>query len=271
MKSALQKLLFFSETLYFHPIVVTADHKESDILSERNKRQLLCTLYKESETTAIKFFDLTYHTVDALERKGVTPERLKTYISLFPMTKNKSTPTIADVLESAVDVLHVFLVLKTYGFLTFYNFKILGSIIKNLCNELEAELEEYKLHFNEYIKRRVHESALYYGKKFHQEDTSTPSEVCDLILITDEHWGPESRLSEVFDLEKEVADILNITNIVLGLRGIEDNCLRLYYTIPSCLKYMFLSIKQEQMQQLVNCGITEVRCDGFHINCLICK
>lgn len=255
-------------------ITFTTDNKQADILpllSERSKRQLLHTLHKDSETTAIKFFDLTYHTVVALEKKGVSLERLKTYILLFPMTKTKSTPTVADVLQPAVDVLHVFLILKTHYFLTFYNFKILGSIIRNLCSELEAELEEYRLHFEEYIKRRVHESALYYGKEFNEGDTSTPSEVCDLILITDDHWGPESRLKEVLDLEKEFADILNITDIVLGLRRIEDNCLRLYHTIPSCLKCMFLSIKQEQMQRLVSCGIAEIYCGGFHINVLTCK
>ena len=200
--------------------------------------------------------------------------KLKKYTSLFPLAKNKSSPTLADVVQSADDVYDVFIILKTHHFLTFYKFKILESIIEDLCSdntEVMAELKEYKLYFKVYIKRRVCESSLYYGGEFNPEGTCTPKEGCNFILVTDEHWDRESSLKAVLGLESAVADIFNIKKFALCLKRIEENCLQLYHTIPTCLECIVLSINQEQVQKLINCGIAVIYCGRCHIVLKTCK
>ena len=244
------------------------------MLPERYKRQLLRILYDESETIAIQFFDLTYHTINVLEKEGASVVKLKKYASRFPMTKSNSTPTLADEIQPADDVDDVFSILETKHFLTFYNFKVLESIIKNVCKdnvELKKELEEYKSLFKEYIKRRVCESSLYYGGEFSPGDTCTPKEGCNLVLITDEKWNHESSLKAVLGLEKTVADIYKIKDFVFGLERIEENCLRLYYNIPMFLEHVILSMKQEQVLTLISSGIAEIYCGGCHIVLQTCR
>lgn len=209
-----------------------------------------------------------------LEKKEVSVVKLKNYTSLFPMAKSKSSPTLADVVQSANDVYGVFIILKTHHFLTFYKFTILESIIKDLCSdsvEVKAELEEYKLYFEVYIERRVCESSLYYSEEFNPEDTCTPKEGCNLILITDDHWDRESSLKAVLGLESTVAKIFSIKQFALCLKRIEENCLQLYHTIPTCLECIILAINQKQVQQLISCGIAEIYCGERHIVLKTCK
>ena len=150
------------------PVNITSAGKSdvSPVLPERYKRWLQRILRKDSKNIAMKFFRLTNHTLDVLEKEGPSVVRLKKYTSRFPITKNKSTPTLADVVQPADDVYHMFLILETKHFLTFYKYAILEYIIEDMCKnnkKLNVELEEYKSHFKEYIKRRVCESSLYYG------------------------------------------------------------------------------------------------------------
>jgi len=214
------------------------------------------------------FFGLTNHTLSVLRRESTSVVELKKYTSRVPLTKKKSTPTVADVVQPADDVHDVFIILETKHILTFYKFKLLESIIKDLCSdnaEVRAELEEYKLHFKVYVKRRVCESSLYYGGEFNPEGTYTPKEGCNLILVTDDHWDGESSLKDILGLESAVADIFNIKKFALCLKRIEENCLQLYHTIPTCLECIVLSINQEQVQKLISCGIAEIYCGRCHI------
>ena len=257
-----------------HCIPAAKKSNVPSVLPERYKQQLLCMLYNESEAIAIQFFELTSRTINVLEEEGASVVKLKKYVSRFPMTKKDSTPTLADVVQPADDVDDVFCILERNHFLTFYNFKILESIIRKLCKgnvELKKELEEHKSHFEEYIKRRVCESSLYFGGVFTPGDACTPEEGCNLVLITDEKWDRESSLKAVLGLKKNVADIFEIKDFVFCLERIEENCLRLYYCIPTFLEIVILSIKQEQVQSLICSGVAEICCAGHHIVLQTCR
>ena len=215
------------------------------MLSERYKRRLLRILHKDSQNISMHFFELTNHTLSVLQREGTSVVELKKYTSRVPMTKKKSTPTLADVVQPADDVHDVFLILETKHYLTFYKFRILESIIKNVCMDnvkLNTELEEYKLHFKEYIRRRVCESSLYYSGEFNPGNTYAPKEGCNLVLITDENWDHKSSLKAVLDLESNVADIFDIEYFALGLKRIEENCLRLYHSIPGDVECVIVTL-----------------------------
>ena len=215
-----------------------------------------------------QFFDLSTNTLNLLETEGISVEDLKKKISRISTVK-EGTSTLADVVQSKETVFDVFFTLEKQYFITFYKFSLLESIIEKVCvdndGRLRKELEEYKVQFKVYIKRRVCESSLYYGGEFNPGDTCAPKEGCNLVLITDKTWDREASLEAVLDLEDDVADILGVEDFVLRLRRIEDNCLRLYHSIPTDVEHVILSIKHEQAQKLVSRGIAEIHCGNCHM------
>ena len=253
--------------LYIHiHITPVVKPDVSPALPEWHKQELRLMLHIDSKNIAMKFFRLTNHTLDVLEKEGMTVVKLKQYMSRFPITTSGSTPALADVVQRADDVNDIFVILESNHFLTFYKFAILKYIIEDVCTnneKLNIELEEYKSHFKEYIKRRVCDSSMYYEGRFNPENSCAPKG-CNLVLITDERWKSKSSSEDVLDLMEVVAVIFGIKGFVLCLKGIKENCLRLYHSIPTCLENVILSIKYEQVQQLVERGIAEVYCGGFY-------
>ena len=258
--------------------VVSKAEKDSDvspILPELYKRRLQRILHGDSKDIAEQFFNLSTNTLKLLVAEGTSVEELKEYISRFSIIMGESALTLADVVQSARKVFDVFFILEKQFFITFYKFTILESIIKNLCvdndKRLRRQLDEYKGQFKIYIRRRVCESSLYYGAEFNPGDTCAPKEGCNLVLITDKSWNPEATLTAVLDLERDIAAIFGIQDFVLGLKRIEQNCLRLYHIIPTCVEHVVLSIKHEQVVKLISCGIAEIYCGGSHIILQMCK
>ena len=245
------------------------------VLPERYKRRLQRILHGDSKDIAEQFFNLSTNTLKSLVTEGTSVEELKEYISRFSIVVGESAPTLADVVQSARKVFDVFFTLEKQFFITFYKFSILESIIKNLCidndRRLKIQLDEYKEQFKIYIRRRVCESSLYYGGEFNPGDTCAPKEGCNLVLITDKSWNPKAALTAVLDLERDIASIFGIRDFVLGLKRIEENCLRLYHIIPTCVEHVILSIKQEQVVKLMSLGIAEIYCGSSHIILQMCK
>lgn len=238
-------------------------------------RSLQRLLHKESEEITSQFFDLSRNTLKLLATEGTSVETLKEYVSLLLLFSGKSTPTLGDIVEPAKTVYEVIFILAKQHFITFYNFKILESIIEKLCNDkdgkLKTQLAEYKVQFKVYIKRRVCETCLYYGGEFNPEVACTLEEGCNLVLITDENWDHDISLKAVLDLECNVADIFGIKKFVLRLEAIESKCLQLYYSIPPDVIQVILPIKQEQALKLMRCGIAEIHCGSYHIALQTCK
>lgn len=112
---------------------------------------------------------------------------------------------------------------------------------------------------------------MYYGGKFNPEDACTSREGCNLVLITDEHWDRNSSLEAILDLECDVTDIFGIKKFLLRLQAIEENCLRLYHSIPAEVEHVILSMNHKQVLQLMSCGIAEVYCGDCHIVLQTCK
>ena len=247
----------------------------SPVLPERYKCQLQRILHRDTKKIVKQFFYLSSNTLKLMKTEGISVEEFKEYISRISLTVNKGTSTLLDVVQPETTVYGVFFSLEKQYFITFYKFSILEFIIENLCidndRKLKEELEEYKVQFSVYIKRRVCESSLYYGGEFNPGDTFTPKEGCNLVLITDESWNREASLEAVLDLEGYVADIFGIQKFVLCLKRVEENCLRLYHSIPICVEHIILSIKHEQAQKLMKCGIAEIYCGNCHMVLQTCK
>ena len=216
----------------------------------------------------MKFFRLTNNTISCLNQKSTSFDELVQYTKHFPLSKRKTTLILANDIQAAKDVISVFDILRRKHYITFFKFSILESIIKDLCHEntqLIKELEEYKSHFKVYIKRRVCETTLFRSGNFKLGDSSGATENSDLILITDDRWDKSTSLEAIVDLQSEVASILGIEEIYLVLKGVEENCLVLFYAIPRTLESTVLSLNHEQAQRLLHLGVAEIICRGYHI------
>ena len=279
------KILIFEYLSVFHYfccILATEENvqdvqcREEPVLPPRYKRILQRILHMDSQKIAKRFFTLCIHTQRALVSEGVAVIELVNFTSQIPlMTNNKVTLGNEVEVSAAVTIPEVFIIMEKKKYITFYKFSVLDSIINDLCTDTEKnlnkELEDYKEQFQTYIKRRVCETALYYDAKFSPGENISPKEKSNLVLITDSNWDRNTSLEAVLELEAEVASIFGINDIVLNLRAIEDNCLRLYYSTPPFVEDVVLSMTYVQVEMLEKCGIEGIVTDFFQLTLKECE
>ena len=234
-------------------------------LPKRYRHRLHRILNRDSQRIAELFFLLSNSTQNALISNGVSLVKLKAYAARYPLIKKESKLTLAHIVQPADDLLNVFVILETNNIITFYKFKLLEWIIRDLCPEQKEELEKYKKEFRDYVKRRVSESSLYYGGAFNPGEEYALKEGCNLVLITDDIWNQETALEAVFELEEYISDVLGIEEFVLALKAIEANCLHLYHSVPSCIELYILSVIRKRAEALMEYGIVEIQCGNKRI------
>ena len=249
--------------------------REEPVLPPRYKHILKRILHMDSQKIAKRFFTLCIHTQRALVSEGVAVMELVNFTSQISLVTNNSKVTLSNEVCAAVTIPDVFIIMEKKKYITFYKFSVLESIINDLCtdaeNTLNKELDDYKEQFQTYIKRRVCETALYYDAKFSPGDIISPKEKCNLVLITDSTWDRNSSLEAVLELEAEVAGIFGINDIVLNLRAIEDNCLRLYYSTPPFVEDVVISMTYVQVEMLEKCGIEGIMTELFQLTLKECE
>ena len=249
--------------------------RDEPVLPPRYKRILQRILHMDSRKIARLFLTLCIHTQRALVSEGVAVIELVNYMSHISLVTNDSTMTLGNEVCVAGTISDVFILMEKKKYITFYKFSVLESIINDLCTDTERtlnkELEDYKDQFQIYIKRRVCESALYYDAKFYPGEIISPKEKCNLVLITDSSWDRNTSLEAVLELEAEVASIFGINDILLNLRAIEDNCLRLYYSTPPFVEDVVISMTYTQVEMLEKCGIEGIMTDLFQLTLKECE
>ena len=252
-----------------------AQSKEEPVLPQRYKRILQRILHMDSREIAEIFLKLYTRTQHVLSSEGVAVVDLVNYTSQIFLVTNDNKMTLGNEICAAESIPKAFIVMLKKKYITFYKFSVLESIIKNLCTDagrtLNKELEDYKDRFEMYIKRRVCETALYYDAKFFPGEQIYPKEKCNLVLITDNSWDRNTSLEAVLELEAKVASIFGINDIVLNLRAIEDNCLRLYYSIPPFVEDVVISMTYTEVEMLEICGIEGIMTDLFQLTLKECE
>ena len=255
----------YLSVFHYLPNILATEENEQDVqcgeepvLQPRYKHILQRNLHVDSKEIAGRFFTLCIHTQRALQSENVTVIELVDFTKQISLVIDNSI-TLANEVSAAVTIRDVFTIMQEKKYITFYKFSVLESIIKDLCTDkektLKKELEDYKEQFETYIKRRVCETALYFDAKFSLDENISPKEKSNLILITDSLWDRNTSLKVVLELEAKVASIFGINDIVLNLRAIEDNCLRLYYSTPPFVEDVVISMTYVQVEVLEKCGI----------------
>ena len=170
-------------------------------------------------------------------------------------------------LKSATDIDDVICVLVEKYLLSFLHYELIEIIVTSCCDksdEIKDMLKNYQKEFDDYIKRRVCETSLYYDGKFKVFTGSDSKETVELVIITDENWNDYTPFLKVLDFESIIANAFRCDKIFLTLQSIEPHCLKLRYAlIPSLVDHIF-PLTPEEWNKLRFHGVAEIHCGDYH-------
>ena len=161
----------------------------------------------------------------------------------------------------------VICVLVEKDLLSFLHYELIERIVTCCCDqsdEIKDLLKNYKKRFDEYVKRRVCETSLYYDGKFKVFTGSDSKETVELVIITDENWDDYTPFLRVKEFESIIADAFRCDKIFMILQSIEPQCLKLRYAlIPSLVDHIF-PLTLEEWNKLRSHGVAEIHCRDYH-------
>ncbi len=161
---------------------------------ERSER-----LNSETDEMKERFAVLVGKTLSILTKHEVSINELKALL------KELNGPKATNDLEKVSDISEAFDVL--HYFWSFFDSKILGSIIRSFCSDLNPDFEEYVSKFEEYCIRRVCEKL---------DDSYSESEEKNYYFQIDETF-----MNEVERLNLKIPDILYLTDNLRRILGID--------------------------------------------------
>ena len=236
-------------------------------MSEIEKRILQRQIHQDSEDIMEEFASLRIRAEDHLLEKNCSVQKLLTCImdTKHIKTASKDLPVVE--LKDAKCISGAFLVLIERNLISFLHFSILKRVIRQLCSDskdLQDKLKSYEDTFNNYIRRRVFECSMYHEGRFEVFSGQPSKDPVQLLIVTDENWDEYTPFVKVLDLEKIVANTLNVSRFVLQLERIEPQCLRLYFTLPLNTAKSIYPLTPQEWERLSQHGIVEMKCLGFN-------
>ena len=170
-------------------------------------------------------------------------------------------------LKLATDIDDVICVLVEKYLLSFLHYELIEIIVTSCCDksdEIKDQLKIYKKEFDDYIKRRVCDTSLYYDGKLKVFTGSDSKEKIELVIKTDENWNDYTPFLEVLDFESIIAKAFRCNKIFLTLQSIEPQCLKLRYAlIPSLVDHIF-PLTLEEWNKLRSHGVAEIHCRDYY-------
>ena len=168
-----------------------------------------------------------------------------------------------DELKCASTVGSIFVTLIDMNLISYLQFTVVERVISVLCigsEHLLHSLQQYKLHFNQYIMRRVCDSTVYKAERF---EIMTESDAVELVIITDHQWDECRQFVNVLELKDIIAHALNIDDFNLELLSITPQCLKLYLGIAVAVAISIFPLTAEEWNKLSSLGIIEMSCLSF--------
>ncbi len=217
-------------------------------LSEAQREELIIRLGDETDEMKERFAVLMGRTLRSLNKREVSIGELKALLKqLNAPKKNK----LSDKLKKVTDINKAFEVLS--DFWSFFDYKILGVIIRSFCSDINQDFGEYVSKFKEYCCRRVCEVPdNSYSTKLSKSEARKK-----LHIKIDQVFFKELEKLKMVEL-KDLTDILRkILDTELRILKIEDGCIILTFHCLHELDVLFpLSSKQEE--ELQEIGVTRI-------------
>ncbi len=167
-------------------------------LSDAQRETLKRRLKNETDEMKEKFAVLIGRTILSLRKYEVSIDELKLLLNQLNAPKKSK---LSKKLKKVTDISKAFEVLS--NFWSFFDYKILGFIIKKFCFDVNQDFEEYESKFKEYCHRRVCEVP----DDSYSTKLSKSEEKKKLHIQIDQNFMDETRKLKMKDL-KDLSDIL---------------------------------------------------------------
>ena len=193
--------------------------------------------------------------------KKVSIEELQTFLSRLPALEDSDD--FKSLSREAVTI-HAMIDLIGDKFASFLYYDIFQSILDKYCSDAEkcSDVLKYSVHLKDYINQHSIEEFILINptlKKF----ISDSKEVHLKIDIK-----KTSKIAEVVEFERTIANILDIKQSMLHLYKIEDGCIILTFHIPTAVaeKVFNAGLTEKQIKRLQHSPVLWLKCGDYKIN-----
>ena len=221
-------------------------------LTQWQQQELKGRLRSEYQEIMIKFQKLVSVTIKSFEERCVPLDNLVRHV----MVLGAFDPVFNEELKAAGTITGIFMVLNNY--FSFFNYRILEYIIEELGTEEDkSRLQTYKVHFNEYAKRKIFECPSEFGP-------ASDAGHADIIVKLDLEYEKFT----VADIElfcHKLSEIVNVSSQgILSLRRIDKGCFELTFQVPSFVQQKIFPLSREQEIALEEEGVIKLKCGKYH-------
>ena len=227
-------------------------------LTQWQQQELKGRLRSESQEIIIKFQKLVSATIKSFKKRSVPLDDLVENV----MALEAFDPVFNKELKAAGTITGIFMVLNSY--FSFFNYRILEHIIKELgVEEDKSRLQTYKVHFNEYAKRRIFECPSEFGPV-------SDAGHADIIVKLDLEYE-NFRVADIELFCHKLSEIVHISSQgILCLCRINKGCFELTFQVPSFVQQKIFPLSREQEMALEEEGVIKLKCGEYHFLSKIC-
>ena len=232
-------------------------------LTDEQQEDLKERLQFESQEIMIRFQELVSMIIESLISRNVSLDRLVSHVMTLgafdPVYIKPQVPIFQECrkeLKTADSIPKIFLVLQDY--FSFFNYDIIEHIIKVLgTREDKAELQSYKMKFNQYVKRRIYECHPHFEP---ESETDHPN-----IFVKLDSRFDNYTVAEIKRFCRRLSETLHVSSKgVFRLCQVEKGCIQLTFQVPSLVQQKIFPLSREQERTLEAMGIISFTCGEYH-------
>ena len=228
-------------------------------ISEEEKEHLKQRLYSESVNIMYKFQKLFSATIISLKERNVTVKDLLNHIgclvAIEPVYEDPKLGQLRRELPNVQTIDDVMVIVREYS--SFFNYQILQNIIDHLGGEEDRKnLATYLQEFAEYAKRKVYKCPCEVGQISKAGRSN--------MLVTLDKSYDNCTVSSLKNFERELAKILDTSNVVVILCRIAPGSLQLIFQIPLSIRKTIFPLSSEQEVALTKLGVTQLSSEEYY-------
>ena len=199
-----------------------------------------------------------------LDSKKVTVQALVLFLENVPgYGRNSLFQTEISDLHKASNLGDVFQIARTRC--SWFNHSLVRSLIKTFCSdnkEIKRVYKNYLAHLQKYCKHRVKKfpSNKRFGFGGKQDEK--------MIMKVDRKWE-EIRIEELEEVLFNLAHILDVPRHTLHLYSVENGCVQLTITVPSCIPNKMFPLTTEQVAAMGKMDVISLQCGSYHFSCQV--
>ena len=220
-------------------------------LSENQLKVKVRRLFLEATEISCHFNSIFTKLFMSLKERNITTKDLAVCLiglDMFPPCYESSNqPLFKDqkkLIETAEDIRHIWIIVKDYC--SFFNTYIIEHVTEHLGTDSDKErMLEYKHAFKDYVKRDLSECPTVFGS-MNEHDCTIVAKLGDLF--------DDCTANRIHILQKDLCDILKLSNGSLRLCQAKRGCYELTFQAPRIVQKMF-PLLQDQESRLKDLGV----------------